>query len=116
MTIAEIFSKFDLPTALIIVLLLFIAAILRMYQKDISKREEKYEARLEALQTRADENNDKFIAALSDQNKVTEAIARMLTPIQAATDLLPSIDSAADETRKDVARIIDLIVRDRKSK
>lgn len=109
-----IFEQFAFPIALSIVLLIFIGFVLRMLWAYFTNKEKDLLARLDAEQKRADENQEMFLTALSDQSKLTAAIADMLLPIRTNTDQIPVLKSAIDANIQHMNTVIEMIRSRRK--
>lgn len=126
MTLIEIFEKFDLPIALIIVLLAGIVGLFYILWRSSETREAKLSSQLIAAQVRTDalvaaaqlqatDNNERFITALKDQNNVTKAIADSLAPVKASTDLIPALKSEQALMARDVNFMLAYL-KDRREK
>ena len=104
----ELFEKFALPTALIIVLLGFIGGTLRMlwtyFTTQLDKKDKELQGRLEEKDKQAKENQDKFLTALANQNSVAAAIAELLKPI----------NSGVEQNLKNTNEIVKIIRKSRK--
>lgn len=98
----DVFSKFDFPTAMVIILIMAVGGLFFLLWRSAEKREAQ-------LQTDLKEARANFISALKDQNINTMVIANALAPLKASTDLIPEVVSTQKKALDDIGHIVDLV-------
>lgn len=108
----EIFEKFGLPVALIVILLSFIGVTLRLLWLYFTKKEEQYLAKLDAMQKQANEDRAQFLSSLNNQNGIAASltsIATMLLTVKTSTEMLPGISAAIQNNLQNINELIEEI-------
>jgi preprotein translocase subunit YajC len=109
MTVAEVFAKFDFPTAMVIVLLATVGTLFFILWRSSEKQKEELRADLKEARSKADQINTSLIASIKEQNINTMTIANVLAPLKTSTDMIPSVVTDQKRALDDIGHILDMI-------